>query len=206
VARPSEPTKARGSFSNPGAGDGSLARLHLTSVRPARPTLGRNLAGRRVPHLLGVRARDRSPLSAAYNDLVSKGPDEEGQGPGFWVRRHDEYDVARPTFYDRSRGRVRSARLRRPSAARDAAVRARAARPRAQRPGLRRVDVVGGAHPHDARVAGQQLAAGDDAGREPRRSAAPCRRLPQPDGGSRTRCAPHHERARFIVAISQIRA
>ena len=57
-----------------------------------------------------------------------------------------------PTFYDRSRGRVRPARLRRPSAARDAAVRARAARARAQRAGLRRLDVVDGAHRGDARV------------------------------------------------------
>src|SRR4029453_11746763 len=44
------------------------------------------------------------------------------------------------------------------------AVRARAARPRAQRPGLRRVDLLGGAHPRDARMREQQLAAGNDAG------------------------------------------
>src|SRR4029453_13580287 len=43
------------------------------------------------------------------------------------------------------------------------AVRARAARPRAQRPGLRRVDLLGGAHPRDARMREQQLAAGNDA-------------------------------------------
>jgi hypothetical protein len=47
---------------------------------------------------------------------------------------------------------------------------------------LRRVDIVHGAHPRDARVAGQQLAAGDDTAREPRRLAAPFRRLPQPHG------------------------
>lgn len=55
----------RSVFRNTGTGDGSLARLRLMSVRPARPTLAMNLAGRRVPHLLAVRARDRSPLSAA---------------------------------------------------------------------------------------------------------------------------------------------
>ena len=37
--------------------------------------------------------------------------------------------------------------------------------------------LVGGTHPRDARVGGQQLAAGDDAGREPGRPAAPCGRL-----------------------------
>ena len=44
------------------------------------------------------------------------------------------------------------------------------------------MDLVLGAHPRDARLGEQQLAAGDDAGREPGRPAAPCRRLPQPDG------------------------
>jgi predicted dithiol-disulfide oxidoreductase (DUF899 family) len=57
-----------------------------------------------VFHIYPARARGIDPLSTAYNDLVSKGPDEEGQGRQFWFRRHDEYDVARPTFYDRSRG------------------------------------------------------------------------------------------------------
>jgi hypothetical protein len=37
------------------------------------------------------------------------------------------------------------------------------------------VDLVEGPHPRDARMGGEQLAAGDDAGREPRRPAAPCR-------------------------------
>jgi hypothetical protein len=35
-------------------------------------------------------------LNTAYNylQLVATGPDEEGQGPQFGVRRHDECDVA----------------------------------------------------------------------------------------------------------------
>jgi hypothetical protein len=54
-----------------------------------------------VFHIYSAYARGIDPLSAAYNDLVSKGPDEDGQGRRFWFRRHDKGDVARPTFYDR---------------------------------------------------------------------------------------------------------
>src|SRR5579864_5241164 len=76
----------------------------------------------------------------------------QASSPGFAsIRRR----VA--SIYDRSRGRARSARLRRPSTTRDAAVRARPARTRAQRRGLRRVDIVAGAHPQDARVGKQQV-------------------------------------------------
>ena len=85
------------------------------------------------------------------------------------------------TFYDRSRGRVRPARLRRPARSRDFRVRARTARTRAQRAGLRCLDVVDGAHRGDAWVPRRVVAARDDAGREPRRPAAPRRRLPQPE-------------------------
>src|SRR6266542_2750866 len=67
------------------------------SVRPARPTLAKNPAGRRVPHLLGVRARDRSPQGGLQRPRL-QGPDEDGQGRRFWFRRHDKGDVARPTF------------------------------------------------------------------------------------------------------------
>jgi predicted dithiol-disulfide oxidoreductase (DUF899 family) len=49
-----------------------------------------------VFHTYSAYARGIDLLNAAYNylDLVPKGRDEEGRGPQFWVRRHDEYDTA----------------------------------------------------------------------------------------------------------------
>jgi predicted dithiol-disulfide oxidoreductase (DUF899 family) len=49
-----------------------------------------------VFHTYSAYARGIDLLNTAYNylDLVPKGRDEEGQAPQFWVRRHDEYDVA----------------------------------------------------------------------------------------------------------------
>jgi transposase len=68
--------------------------------------------------------------------------------------------------------------------------------------------LVAGAHPCDARMGGQQLAAGDDAGGEPRRPAAPCRRLPQPDGvhvhGARTG-EPRRDRVRLHLPAARQR-
>ena len=47
-------------------------------------------------HTYSAYARGIDLFDTAYNylGLVPKSPDEEGQGPQFWVRRHDEYDVA----------------------------------------------------------------------------------------------------------------
>ncbi len=46
-----------------------------------------------VFHTYSTYARGIDLLNSAYNylDLVPKGRDEEGRGPQFWVRRHDEY-------------------------------------------------------------------------------------------------------------------
>ena len=52
--------------------------------------------GGSVFHTYSAYARGIDLLNTAYNylDLVPKGRDEEGQGPQFWVRRHDEYEIA----------------------------------------------------------------------------------------------------------------
>jgi predicted dithiol-disulfide oxidoreductase (DUF899 family) len=59
--------------------------LHSRSIRPAA-----------VLHTYSAYARGIDLLNTAYNylDLVPEGRDEGRQGPQFWVRRHDEYDVA----------------------------------------------------------------------------------------------------------------
>jgi uncharacterized protein DUF899 len=87
---------ARGSFPNTGPGDDSLARLHLMSLR--RPGLHSRRFRTAVFHTYSAYARGLDLFNTAHNlDLVPKVRDEEGQGPRFWVRRHDKHDVGPAT-------------------------------------------------------------------------------------------------------------
>ena len=96
---------------------------------------------------------------------------------------------------------VRSGRLRGARRARDAAVQARAARARAQRAGLRRLDVLGRAHPREPRLREQPLAARDDPRGEPARPrgarAATSRTAP----ASRTRSSRRRRRDRLRLHL-----